>query len=875
MTRLSFTESSVSSVSCCGTTPRRPRIRGPSAFGSRSRMRSVPALTGDTHATMRMVEVLPAPFGPRNPKLSPGATSKSIASTAVNSPNRFVKPRAWMSGGVSVGLGMGGASYPTARVRGCQESAAAMTGAAGRSPAWTMLSNSRQSSVTRIALPTNPNQKGAVMPYSRASQPPIGVPATLPAMPPTWYTPVTRPRSSSDLARWRTAVDVVPHTKACIPNTTNVTRATAGSVVSASTRWVPVSMSRPTRMMSASENRRSSRPYDTVPMIPPIAIAVVSSPNPTSLMCSRSWAYRTRTDHAAPNVTLNATIVMNRVRIGGCAASHRMPSAMSARHEPRGAVWSPGSAAVEYRTRVISTAPSAKQAASVANGNAIPAANRNAPIGGATSWFVSRTLPWRRAFAIPRSSRRTSRGRMLPPPTSANVSAVPRTNNASRTTAMLTAPVTIVAARTARIAARHTLTRAIIRTRSTRSATTPAVKPNSSTGTFCASNAIETRSGSRVCDATSSGPAASATPSPTLVRTEVARSHRNERPRRAGTVASARRATGSGIAAVYACSRRGGHSSARESVARNRPLVERDDPAGHAAPAHVDEAGLGHDLRDPLRGRVGLDRFHEVRVRRALACQPADDGDDPVEPPAHEPGEARRGPSDLEAQDSAAGSHRARHLLEPAPVVRQVPHPECDRRGVERPVLGRQRERVADHEPEAVPAAVPDPRHVDHPGAQVDAQDAAERRHAPVEVGRHLAGAARDVERGVTRPQPGAFDEAAAPARLLERRDDEVHQVVPARDPVEHHPDLGRCGRIACARARARGCVVGRKDLGHRAGSRASGCRSVGGVAGLVFGAASAARMTSATAPGSVIGVVWVRPSSRIRAAPGMRRASS
>jgi hypothetical protein len=57
-------------------------------------MRSVPAVTGETHATIRIVDVLPAPLGPRNPKLSPGATSKSIASTAVNSPNRFVSPRA-------------------------------------------------------------------------------------------------------------------------------------------------------------------------------------------------------------------------------------------------------------------------------------------------------------------------------------------------------------------------------------------------------------------------------------------------------------------------------------------------------------------------------------------------------------------------------------------------------------------------------------------------------------------------------------------------------------------------------------------------------------------------------------------------------------
>jgi hypothetical protein len=41
-----------------------------------------------------MVEDFPAPFGPRNPKASPWYKSKSIASTAVKLPNRFVRPRA-------------------------------------------------------------------------------------------------------------------------------------------------------------------------------------------------------------------------------------------------------------------------------------------------------------------------------------------------------------------------------------------------------------------------------------------------------------------------------------------------------------------------------------------------------------------------------------------------------------------------------------------------------------------------------------------------------------------------------------------------------------------------------------------------------------
>src|SRR5436190_16387163 len=98
MIRFSRTVSSLSSVSCCGTTPRRPRICGPSATGSRSRMRSVPAVGGETQPIMRIVELLPAPFGPRNPNASPRCTSKSMPSTATSSPNFFTRPRAWISG---------------------------------------------------------------------------------------------------------------------------------------------------------------------------------------------------------------------------------------------------------------------------------------------------------------------------------------------------------------------------------------------------------------------------------------------------------------------------------------------------------------------------------------------------------------------------------------------------------------------------------------------------------------------------------------------------------------------------------------------------------------------------------------------------------
>ena len=39
-----------------------------------------------------MVVVLPAPFGPRNPKMMPRGTVKVRSSTTVVDPNRFVNP---------------------------------------------------------------------------------------------------------------------------------------------------------------------------------------------------------------------------------------------------------------------------------------------------------------------------------------------------------------------------------------------------------------------------------------------------------------------------------------------------------------------------------------------------------------------------------------------------------------------------------------------------------------------------------------------------------------------------------------------------------------------------------------------------------------
>lgn len=48
---------------------------------------------------------------------------------------------------------------------------------------------------------------------------------------------LTRPCISSGTARCRTVCEMVPHTKAWVPKKNCVTNATAGTVVSASTRW--------------------------------------------------------------------------------------------------------------------------------------------------------------------------------------------------------------------------------------------------------------------------------------------------------------------------------------------------------------------------------------------------------------------------------------------------------------------------------------------------------------------------------------------------------------------------------------------------------------------------------------------------------------
>ncbi len=87
-----------------------------------------------------------------------------------------------------------------------------------------------------------------------------------------------RPSSREGTARWRTVVDVVPHTTACRPNSTMIAPASHGDRVSASPRWVSVSITRPMRMRVARLKRSSSRRYVAEPSSPPAALAVISRP---------------------------------------------------------------------------------------------------------------------------------------------------------------------------------------------------------------------------------------------------------------------------------------------------------------------------------------------------------------------------------------------------------------------------------------------------------------------------------------------------------------------------------------------------------------------------------------------------------------------
>ena len=209
-------------------------------------------------------------------------------------------------------------------------------------------------------------------------------------------------------------------------------------------------------------------------------------------------------------------IVRASVRIGGCAISQRMPSAISRRRPLRSPARSAAMSPTSVATRVTSTAPSAKQAALVANGRAMPTVNRKAPIGGPTNKFVSRNEPWRRALPIPRSLARYDAGQQAAAAHVGKDLRGPEDEQRQQHDGDTNRSSDDRQREDCEAAARARLTTATIRRRSNRSAIAPAGRPNRRFGSCCASTAIDTSSGSRVRDATSNGPAARAIPSPTL-----------------------------------------------------------------------------------------------------------------------------------------------------------------------------------------------------------------------------------------------------------------------------------------------------------------------------------------------------------------------
>src|SRR6266545_1714962 len=177
-------------------------------------------------------------------------------------------------------------------------------------------------------------------------------------------------------------------------------------------------------------------------------------------------------------------------------------------------------------TRDTSSTPAAARTAWATNGHARPAANRAAPIGGPASWLSVMAPAWSRELATGRSSRCTSIGASVVEVLSANTSAVASRPRATSATVTVTCPVTIVTTSTLSTTARMPSAAITIRRRLSRSDSTPADKPNTKGGAHRSSAASETRNASLVSDATNSGPAATATPSPRFVVHDDASSQR-------------------------------------------------------------------------------------------------------------------------------------------------------------------------------------------------------------------------------------------------------------------------------------------------------------------------------------------------------------
>ena len=80
---------------------------GSAAYG-RPSTSAEPADAGTKPVIIRIVVVLPAPFGPRNPVTVPGSRVNETSSTTVRPPYCLVSPLTWIIGGPPLSTGPSG-----------------------------------------------------------------------------------------------------------------------------------------------------------------------------------------------------------------------------------------------------------------------------------------------------------------------------------------------------------------------------------------------------------------------------------------------------------------------------------------------------------------------------------------------------------------------------------------------------------------------------------------------------------------------------------------------------------------------------------------------------------------------------------------------
>ena len=96
-----------STVAACAVSPMALRTSAGRRRTSYPATRAVPDVGGLSVVIMRMVVVLPDPFGPSRPSTDPVGTEKEMPSTAVKSPNLFTRFSASIAGADGVALAAG------------------------------------------------------------------------------------------------------------------------------------------------------------------------------------------------------------------------------------------------------------------------------------------------------------------------------------------------------------------------------------------------------------------------------------------------------------------------------------------------------------------------------------------------------------------------------------------------------------------------------------------------------------------------------------------------------------------------------------------------------------------------------------------------